>query len=192
MRFMALIAAAVSAALLSTAPASAYGGGVTFGMSRHTLIHVADDIDYSMPLIALGITALHHEDWTGAAQFTVLEALTVGTSYGIRSFVKKTSPDGTDKRSFPSMEAAIASPASGYLWRRYGWEYGLPTFVIKHMAGYWLDRAGKHKLTDTLPVLAMSLGFNMFITTRYHKPIEVGVAQADDGTPMLAMRMTLD
>lgn len=182
---------AVLCALLIASPGPAAAGGVRFGLTNAQLTNLGDGIEYGLPVIALGVTAVH-KDWTGAAQLAVLTASTVGISFAIRSLVKKTSPDGSDHRSFPSIEASFGSPAEHYLWTRYGWEYGVPAFFLEHAGNYFLDRAKKHKIQDGLAVTAFSTVLDHFMVTRYHRPIEVGTYGADDGTPMVGIRMALD
>jgi membrane-associated phospholipid phosphatase len=132
-------------------------------------------IAIGMPLLAGGITAYKH-DWTGSAQLVVTTVLTVGTAYGLkqivkecRPFAKPCTPHGGNWDSFPSDTSALASAPAGFLWRRYGWEYGLPAFAASAFVGYSRVDAKKHHWWDTAASTGISLIYNGLITTRYHR-----------------------
>ena len=133
-------------------------------------------IAIAMPLVAGGVTAYKH-DWKGSAQLVVTTVLTVGTVYGLkqivkecRPFAKPCTPHGGNWDSFPSDTSALASAPAGFLWHRYGWEYGLPAFAASAFVGYSRVNAKKHNWWDTATSTGISLIYNELITTRYHAP----------------------
>ena len=112
-------------------------------------------IAYAMPLVAGGI-ALWKDDWTGMAQLAVVTTLTVGTAYGIKHLVRECRPfekpcthGGPGWDSFPSTTSALASAPSSFIWNRYGWEWGLPLFIISKYTSYSLDKARQNHLGRT-------------------------------------------
>lgn len=132
-------------------------------------------VAYAMPAIAVGIATWKH-DWTGVAQLTVVTGLTVGTAYGLkqivrecRPFEKPCSPNGPGWDSFPSTTSALASAPSSFVWQRYGWEWGLPLFIISKYTSYSLDRAKKNRIWDGLASTVLAFGYNEIFTTRYHE-----------------------
>ena len=156
----ALVLAAMMLALPQAAQASS--------LNKKTEADIGRGISIALPVAAYTISYLHHEDWTGMKELTAVTALTVGSAFLAREFIKKRSPDGSTDRSFPSMEAALSAPSSGYLWRRYGWQYGLPALVLSQGANLLLDNAGKHRIVDGLAVTAVAAILNWGITTEYH------------------------
>ncbi|HEY7976690.1 MAG TPA: hypothetical protein VID67_00740 [Rhizomicrobium sp.] len=137
-------------------------------LNKKTEADIGRGISIALPVAAYTISYMHHEDWTGMKELTAVTALTVGSAFLAREFIKKRSPDGSTDRSFPSMEAAFSAPSSGYLWRRYGWQYGLPALVLSQGANLLLDDAGKHRIVDGLAVTAVAAILNWGITTKYH------------------------
>ena len=123
-------------------------------------------------------------------ELTAVTALTVGSAFLAREFIKKRSPDGSTDRSFPSMEAALSAPSSGYLWRRYGWEYGLPALALSQGANLLLDDAGKHRILDGLAVTAVAAVLNWGITTPYYRNWSYGAYVNKDGA-FVTVRMAL-
>jgi hypothetical protein len=173
-------------ALFAALPLSAAQADIA---SKNTEKTVGESIAYSLPVAAVTITLMHDDDWTGLKEYGFVAAATMGSTLLIRQFIHKTSPDGTSDRSFPSIEAAAGSPAESYLWRRYGWQYGLPAFILEHSASFLLDRAGKHHFVDGLAVSALSAGFSWLSVTPYHKRIDFGAYTDDRGGVYVGARM---
>ena len=122
----------------------------------------------ALPVVAGGI-AVWKDDWTGVKQLTAVTVLTVGTAFVLKHVIKEQRPDHSDFRSFPSDTAALAFAPAGFLWDRYGWQYGLPAYAAAEYSGYSRVYAKKHHFWDVLASGAISLGYNELITTRYHR-----------------------
>jgi membrane-associated phospholipid phosphatase len=128
----------------------------------------------ALPMVAGGI-AVWKGDWTGVKQLTAVTVLTVGTVYALkhlvrecRPFAKPCTPGGSNWDSFPSDTAALAFAPAGFLWDRYGWQYGIPAFVAAGFSGYSRVDAKKHQFWDVLASAALSVGYNELITTHFH------------------------
>lgn len=135
-------------------------------------------VAYAMPAVAVGV-ALSKKDYKGVAQLAVVTGLTYGTAYALKQIVKSCRPyakpctkGGPGWDSFPSTTSAIASAPSSFMWNRYGWEYGLPMFVVSKYPSWSMQKARKNKLWDGLATTAISFGWNQIFTTRYQKSWE--------------------
>jgi membrane-associated phospholipid phosphatase len=135
-------------------------------------------VAFAMPAIAVGV-ALHKRDYKGIAQLAVVTGLTYGTAYALKQVIKSCRPyakpcshGGSGWDSMPSTTSAIASAPSSFMWGRYGWEWGLPMFVISKYPSWSMQKAKKNKLMDGLASTVLSFGFNQVFTTRYHRPGE--------------------
>jgi hypothetical protein len=139
-----------------------------------------------MPAFAAGL-AIWKDDKTGLAQLVVVTALTVGTAYGLKQIVRERRPyqnpldHSTGWDSFPSTTSALASAPSSFVWNRYGWEWGLPVFIISKYTSYDLDHARKNRIWDGLASTALAIGYNQLITTRYRS--HYGIETSVDGGP---------
>jgi len=126
-------------------------------------------IAISLPIVAGGISLLHHQDWDGVAELTVSTVTTVGIAYLLsKKLVREQRPDHSDFHSFPSDTAALAYAPADYLWSRYGWEYGLPAYAAAMFVGYSRVNAKKHHWYDVLASSAIAFGVNYAIVTRYY------------------------
>jgi hypothetical protein len=131
-----------------------------------------------MPAVALGVAA-YHKDWKGVAQLTVVTGLTYGTAYALKQIVRSCRPyakiptggcAGGAWDSFPSTTSALASGPSSFVWNRYGWEWGLPLFVVSKYPSWALQKAHQNKIWDGLATTGIAWGLNQIFTTRYHNP----------------------
>jgi len=176
MRLGASMGCAIGMAALLTGPSAA--------ASKPPSATSGEIVAYSMPLLAGGLAAYKH-DWKGLAQMTLITGLTVGTAYGLKQFVRERRPDGSGWDSFPSTTSALSSAPSQFIWHRYGWEWGLPFFVVSKYPSYALDRAKHNRLWDGLGSLAISFTYNELLVRRFKpKDKEKGFStslEADSG-----------
>jgi membrane-associated phospholipid phosphatase len=178
-------AAYVAAALLVCAgrEASAFTVNTTPLSSREKNIEtLGTGVAIALPLVAGGI-ALYKHDKVGVAQLVVESALTVGTAYALKNIVRERRPDGSDYKSFPSETTALAASGSSFLWRRYGWEYGLPALAATEFVSYSRVQARQHRWYDTLASSGIAAGYSALLGTRFkdRTHIDTWVEAAPDG-----------
>lgn len=161
-----LFVAALAAAWLSQ-PALAFTPNKTQLTSTEKNIEtLGTGIAIALPLTAGGI-ALYKHDRVGVAQLLVESVLTVGTAYALKNIVREERPNGTDFHSFPSETTALAASGSSFLWRRYGWEYGLPATALTQFVSYSRVQAHQHRWYDTLASSGIAMGYSALLGTRY-------------------------
>ena len=137
-----------------------------------TITTAGTGIAIALPVIAAGITA-YKQDWTGTAELAATTIGTVGTAFALKQIVRSRRPDGRDYKSFPSDPTALAASGSSFLFRRYGWQYGLPAFAASQFVSYSRVQANKHRWYDTLASSALALGYASLLTTRFQKRYNV-------------------
>ncbi|MBS0472137.1 MAG: phosphatase PAP2 family protein [Proteobacteria bacterium] len=134
-----------------------------------------------LPIVAGGISLLHHRDWNGVAELVESTALTVGTSLLLKQIVHERRPDFSDYQSFPSDTAALAFSPAAYLWDRYGWQYGAPAFAAAAFVGYSRVEAKQHHWYDVAASSVLAIGINYALVTRYHENDRYSVSAISDG-----------
>ena len=159
-------------------PASA----AVLSQRQKTIEELGKGVAIALPVIAGGITLYKH-DRKGSLQLITATVLTVGTAYALKNLVREERPDHSDFHSFPSETSALASSSSSFLWRRYGWEYGLPAFAASSFVSWSRVQADKHHWYDTLASTGMAIGYNYLITTPLKKRYNISTAleAAPDG-----------
>lgn len=177
-------AAAVAAfAMLCGQQAFAFTPNKTpLSSTEKNIENLGTGIAIALPVVAGGI-AYYKKDRVGVAQLLVETAMTVGTVYALKNIVREQRPDGSDFHSFPSETTALAASGSSFLWRRYGWEYGLPAFAATQFVSYSRVQAHQHRWYDTLASSGIAAGYAYVLgtpfKTRYN--VETSVEPAPDG-----------
>lgn len=147
--------------------------------------NIGTGVAIAMPIVAGGI-AYYKDDRVGIAQLLVETTLTVGTAYALKNIVREERPDGSDFKSFPSETTALSASGSAFLWRRYGWEYGLPASVMTQFVSYSRVQAHQHRWYDTLASSGIAAGYAYVLGTPFKKryQVETSIEPASDGAMM--------
>ena len=140
---------------------------------------IVEDIGHytqiGLPLTALGISLIKG-DMKGSVQFLESFALETGVVIGMKRLINRTRPNGR-LYSFPSGHTAVSFMSSTYLWKRYGWEYGLPSTLLAAYVGY--SRFGTdepvHYFSDVIAGAAIGIGSSWLFTRKYKSDLEIDV-----------------
>ena len=176
---------AIAAAVLWIVPVDAFAFTPNTAplSSREKKIETAGQIiAIALPATAAGI-AYFKDDRIGLAQLAVESVLTVGTAFALKNIVREQRPNGSDFHSFPSDTTALAASGSSFLWRRYGWEYGLPAFAMTEFVSYSRVQARQHHWYDTLASSGIAFGYSYLLGTRYKRRtnIDTSLSVSPDG-----------
>ena len=125
---------------------------------------VGDGLQVAIPLTAL-VTSWVKGDDQGTRQFATGFAVTLATSYGLKSVISKERPDGRDDESFPSSHTAVSFHAAGYLHERYGWKWGLPAYIAARFVGYSRVHDDRHDEQDVIAGAALGWVAARWFTT---------------------------
>lgn len=109
----------------------------------------------ALPVATAGISFGKH-DTQGFKQYLLDLGVSTGTTLGLKYIVTEKRPNG-GSRSFPSEHAAIAFSSAGYVWRRYGYQYGIPATLCAGFVGYSRVEANKHYWHDVVGGAAIGL-----------------------------------
>lgn len=87
-----------------------------------------------LPVVALGISVIKN-DTAGVFQLTKSVLVESVLVYSLKQVIDRKRPNGKSF-SFPSGHTALSFTSSTYLYKRYGWKYGVPATVIASFVGY--------------------------------------------------------
>lgn len=183
MRYCGAIVACAGLLAPSVQPAEAFTPNKTPLTSTEKHIEqLGTGVAIALPLVAGGI-AYYKNDRVGIAQLVVESAFTLGTVYALKNIVREQRPDGSDFHSFPSETTALAASGSSFLWRRYGWEYGLPAFAMTQFVSYSRIQARQHRWYDTLTSSGIAAGYAYMLGTplKQRHNIDTSLEAAPDG-----------
>jgi membrane-associated phospholipid phosphatase len=85
--------------------------------------------------------------------------------YVRKPLVDRTRPYGGG-RSFPSGHATSAFTGAAFLQMRYGWELGLPAYVVATYVAYSRVEAERHHTSDVVAGVAIGIAANLVFTRR--------------------------
>ena len=150
----------VRAAAVGAAPAiKVYG--------NPTITNAGKILRFALPAAAAGI-ALWKNDYNGFYQLAASYITAIGITYGLKHVIREQRPDHSNWQSMPSDSAASASAGAAFLWRRYGWQYGIPAEALSVFVGYSRTQAHLHHWYDVIAGDAVAWGVNMLFVSHYH------------------------
>lgn len=129
---------------------------------------IGDVIKFTMPAATLG-TSLIIGDKKGAWQFSKGIVLTAAVTYGLKYAIDKERPDMSDNNAFPSGHTSVVFHSAGYVHRRYGFKYSIPSYLLAGFTAASRIDADKHDLLDVTVGAAIGLCSNLLFTTEYQQ-----------------------
>lgn len=139
--------------------------------TEKTIQDIGDVLNYSMP-IAAGLTTIIVGDKKGAWQFAKGFTTNLVLTYGLKYAINKPRPEGaTDGHAFPSGHTSVAFQSASFIQRRYGWEYGIPAYLLSGFVAYSRLEGlnDRHDGWDVLGGIIVGVGSTYLFTTPYQK-----------------------
>ena len=130
-----------------------------------------------------GLTAvLLQKDWQGLKQGVFSGVTTLGVTYALKYIVKKERPDHSDNHSFPSMHTSTSFAAAAFIQRRYGWQWGLPSYILSTYVGWTRVYGKKHDWWDVAVGAVIGAGSSYIFTRPFAKEHNLTISPvAGDG-----------
>ncbi len=121
---------------------------------------------------AFGVPAVQG-DWEGVLEAGGSIGGTMLITAGLKEAFPSRRPDGSDNKSFPSGHTSSSFAAAATLHNRYGWEAGLPAYVVASFVGLSRVEARKHRVGDVLVGAAIGTATGHLITTRANDRVQI-------------------
>jgi len=149
---------------------------LSFGIKGQQVIEdIGHYTQLGLPLTALGIS-IAKGDKEGMIQLTKSFALETAVVVILKRSIDRTRPNGK-RFSFPSGHTAVSFMSSTYIWKRYGWEYGVPSTALAAFVGY--SRFGieepVHFFSDVVAGAAIGIGSSLLFTKRRKSKVQVDI-----------------
>jgi membrane-associated phospholipid phosphatase len=139
--------------------------------TEKTIQDIGDVLNYSMP-IATGLSTIFIGDNKGTWQFAKGFATNLAVTYALKYAINKPRPEGaTDGHAFPSGHTSVAFQSAAFIQQRYGWAYGVPSYVLAGFVGYSRLEGlnDRHDGWDVLAGAVVGIGSSYLFTTPYQK-----------------------
>ena len=124
-----------------------------------------DVLMIALPTAAAGLT-LGFRDGPGALELGKSAALALGVTYGLKYTIDEKRPNGDDQ-SFPSAHASISFASAEFVRKRYGWDYGIPAYVVATFIAYSRVESKQHYTHDVITGAAIGIGSSYLFTQPY-------------------------
>lgn len=131
------------------------------------------DVSVGILLSSALIVPAMHEDWTGARQAIYSMGAAEGISMIGKAVVHEERPDHSDNNSFPSGHTALAFASATTMYKRYGWEYGVPAYALAALTGYARVDAKKHHWYDVAAGAAIGGASAWFFTDAFNDKVQL-------------------
>ena len=130
---------------------------------------IGDIILFALPTTTAGTTLLMGDN-DGFWQFAKGFLLTQAVTYGLKTSINKQRPDMSNDNSFPSGHTSTVFHSAGYIHRRYGFKYSIPSYALAGFTAASRIDSKKHDILDVFAGAAIGLGSNLLFTTRKAPP----------------------
>jgi membrane-associated phospholipid phosphatase len=120
---------------------------------------------YALPASTVGLIALH-KDLNGLKQYGLSAFADEGITFGLKYTVKELRPNHYDYHSFPSGHSSTTFTAAEFLWKRYGWKFGLPAYVLATFTAYSRVESKWHYTHDVIAGGAIGITCSFGITKK--------------------------
>lgn len=139
-----------------------------------------DVIFVAAPLTCLA-TTIFLGDMQGLKQGAFAGATSLGVTYLLKFAVGKERPDGGNNLSFPSAHTAVTFTGAAFLQRRYGWQWGVPAYLLAGYVGWSRTYANKHDWWDVVAGAVIGAGSAYIFTRPFAKKHHLSIAPVATG-----------
>lgn len=145
-------------------------------------VRTSGDIGAALLPVA-GLTAiLIEKDWQGLKQGALAGITTAGLTYALKYAIRKERPDHSDNHSFPSMHTSTSFAAAAFIQRRYGWKWGIPSYIVSTYVGWSRVYGKKHDWWDVAAGAAIGAGSSYLFTRPFARKHHLTISPiAGDG-----------
>ena len=141
-------------------------------------VETSTDIAMFAPAAVGAGVAFVKGDYKGLLQLGESLVASVAVSYALKYTVKKERPDGSDFRSFPSNHTGFSFSGATFLLKRYGWEWGVPAYLVSGYVAWGRVYAKRHDVWDVLAGAAIGVSSGLLFTTPFARKHDVVVSPA--------------
>ena len=135
-------------------------------------IELAGDILQVVIPAAAYVTTVAMDDDEGRGQLAKSLIVNVSVTYGLKLSIDKDRPEGNGDFSFPSAHSSSSFQGATFLYKRYGWKFGVPAYIAAAFVAYSRKEADKHDAVDVLS--GASIGFlSSYLFTTPYKDVTV-------------------
>lgn len=132
--------------------------------TEKTAEKIGDFLQILLPSAALTSTFIEGYD-EGGEEFIGSFLLNMGITHLLKHVIHEERPENNGWHSFPSGHTSVAFQAASFIHIRYGWKYGLPSYILATYVGWSRVNADKHWTIDALVGALIGYASSRIFTT---------------------------
>lgn len=125
----------------------------------------------ALVVTALGFPAVQG-DWDGTKQAALSLGATYAVTGGLKLVIEEERPDESNDKSFPSGHTSSSFAAAATLYKRHGWEVGIPAHLVATFVGVARVKADKHFVHDVIAGAAIGEAAGWLLTSRKNDRVQ--------------------
>jgi len=144
--------------------------------------YTGDVLQIALPASGLGYSLII-KDFDGAKKWGWSVGTAIVLAEGLKYAIGRPRPyqePGEHGRSFPSGHTTAAFAGAAYWQRRYGWEVGIPAYMLAAATGYSRVWSGNHYWSDVIAGAAIGTALPYIFTKPYEK-VQINIGAEPDG-----------
>jgi membrane-associated phospholipid phosphatase len=158
--------------LMATLSLSLIASPAVNAASHKTWANISDVTAITLAGTAIALPVVK-DDWEGARE----AAYSLGTAEAVsllgKAVIHEERPDHSDNNSFPSGHSAIAFASATTMYKRYGWEVGMPAYALATLTASARVAAKKHHWYDAAAGAAMGSASGWFFTDAFNNKVQL-------------------
>lgn len=153
---------------------------------KRDAFEIYGDIFQFLP-VAAAVYTLTQKDYKGLSQLAIGSGSVLAATFAIKyTFVgisrnhpnwakisKRPVQDSYD--GFPSGHTSFAFSAAGFMQRRYGWQWGVPTTILATLVGISRVTSQRHTITQVIAGAILGYGVSYLVANRLDKNTNINI-----------------
>lgn len=135
--------------------------------------------------------AIAKHDKEGLKELALSTATCLAVNYGLELCIRKGRPDGTGHHAFPSTHTAVAANGTTFLWKRYGWKWGVPAAVVSSYVAWGRVHTDRHDWWDVLGGAAIGVGSAWIFSRSFASDVDVAISPTTFGDRAYGLTATI-
>ena len=147
-----------------------------------------DIISVALPVSAFASAIIWQDKQKPTLQFIKTIGVSLVITHSLKRIINKERPNGGDY-SFPSGHTSAAFTGAAFIERKYGFKYGIPSYLLASYVGWTRFHENKHDKWDVLGGAIIGIG-SAYIFTKPFKSTGLAIGYLEQ-TPTLNLTILL-
>ncbi len=159
------------------------------GFSQKTDIEKSGDlIQIILPSSAF-ISSFKYKDYpNNPKQFIKSMSVCFIVTHSLKRIINKKRPNGGE-HGVPSGHTSAAFTGAAFIERKYGWRYGVPSYILASYVGWTRIYANKHDYADVISGLVLGISSSYLFTKPFNNNININIGYLKE--PLLVITLNI-